>query len=146
MIWNFFIVSAEVKETPITGRGRSKTLMQTPSNNPKSQPGLQFITPKFSMATPLHKSVMRTAKPNEMLVSLSGSPVYIEAMTGKGRGRKPADSVMVPVPIGSGKTLMVPAESPTGADCNVDLDDEAKRHLTALKSQIEKMLKIKSDN
>ena len=150
LIWNnwhlFSFVFAEIKQTPMTGRNRSKMLMQTPFNNPNSHPGLPFITPKFSMATPLHKSVMRTAKPNEMLVSLSGSPVYVETMTGKGRAKKPADPVMVPVPIGSGKTLMVPAESPTGDDCQVDLDDDAKRHLFALKSQIDKMLKIRSDN
>jgi hypothetical protein len=135
--------------TPLVVRGRSKTVMQTPANNhPGPNCGLPFITPKFNMATPLHRSVMRTAKPNETLVSLSGSPVYVGATAGRGRGRKPAasESEMIPVPIGAGKTLMVPAEVSNGDDCMVDLDDDAKQRLMALKSQIDNMLKIRSDD
>ncbi len=96
---------------------------------------------------------MRNAKPHEMLVSLSGSPVYVGpagTTTGRGRGKKGSASnepVTVSVPLGGGKTLMVPAESPTaGADCHVDLDDDDKRRLKALRSQIDSMLKIRSEN
>ena len=41
---------------------------------------------------------------------------------------------------------MVPAEVSNGDDCMVDLDDDAKQRLMALKSQIDNMLKIRSDD
>ena len=97
---------------------------------------------------------MRIAKPHETLVSLSGSPVYVGPIagstTGRGRGKKgsvTSETLTVSVPLGGGKTLMVPAESPTaGADCHVDLDDNDKRRLKALRSQIDSMLKYRSEN
>ncbi len=55
--------------------------METPSassysslrGRPLSTPA---ITPKFDITTPMSRTVMRLARPDETLVSLSGSPVY----------------------------------------------------------------------
>ena len=66
------------------------------------------------------------------------------------RGKKGSSgsnqTVMVPVPLEGGKTLMVPAEASNGEDCFVDLDDAAKERLMALRSQIDNMLQIKQDS
>ena len=79
-------------ETPATarggGRGRKGTAsssMVTPSTSTRSSsrgrgppPDVgrtPFITPRFNTATPLHSTVSRVARANEVLVSLDGSPV-----------------------------------------------------------------------
>ena len=41
-----------------------------------------FITPRFNTATPLSRTVSRVARPNETLVSLSGSPVVPLSLKG----------------------------------------------------------------
>lgn len=136
----------QVKETPQTAtRTRGKMSgIQTPSHNPNLLP---VITPKFSLNTPLHKSVMRTARPNEMVVSLSGSPIYVVGTaTGRPRGKRGAEASsadMVQIPLGDGNTLMVPTKSPANGECPVDLDEDAERRLMAVRSQIENMLKFR---
>ncbi len=95
---------------------------------------------------------MRVAKPQETLVSLSGSPVYVGQVTGTGktRGKKgttSSESLTIPVPLGGGKTLMVPAGSPNPEDENhLDLNDDEARRLMALRSQIDNMLKFREEN
>ncbi len=95
---------------------------------------------------------MRVAKPQETLVSLSGSPVYVGQVTGTGKARgktgtSSSESLTIPVPLGGGKTLMVPVGSPTpGDDNHVDLTDDEARRLVALRSRIENMLKIREEN
>jgi len=86
------------KTTRIKG-GRLFSAAQTP-----------MITPKFDMATPLNRTVSRTAKADEkFLMSMQGSPVYVG---GGGRGRSTKNENLIPVPIGNGQTLMVPADNP----------------------------------
>ncbi len=95
---------------------------------------------------------MRVAKPQETLVSLSGSPVYVGQVTGTGktRGKKgttSSESLTIPVPLGGGKTLMVPTGSPKPEDENhLDLNDDEARRLMALRSQIDNMLKFREEN
>ena len=84
-------------------RSRSKTAA-TPSV--AGFPSL--ITPKFDPMTPLTRTATRTAKADEkFLLSMNGSPVYVG-----GRGAKAKKENLIPVPIGDGKTLMVPADNP----------------------------------
>jgi len=67
-----------------------------------------MITPKFDMATPLNRTVSRTAKAEEkFLMSMQGSPVYVG-----GRSRSTKNENLIPLPIGNGQTLMVPADNP----------------------------------
>jgi len=71
--------------------------------------GTTMITPKFDPATPLHRTAMRTQKAGEkFLVSMDGSPVYVG---GRGGSRSKNEN-LIPVPIGNGKTLMVPSDDP----------------------------------
>lgn len=71
--------------------------------------GTTMITPKFNPATPLHRTAMRTQKADEkFLVSMDGSPVYVG---GRG-GPHSKNGNLIPVPIGNGKTLMVPSDDP----------------------------------
>jgi len=66
-----------------------------------------MITPKFDPATPLTKTAMRTQRPDEkFLVSMNGSPVYVA------KGKAKAKDNVIPLPIGGGKTLIVPADNP----------------------------------
>ena len=66
-----------------------------------------MITPKFDPKTPLNRTAMRTRKDEEkFLVSMNGSPVYVG-----GRAKAKNDN-MIPVPIGNGQTLVIPADNP----------------------------------
>lgn len=81
-----------IPQTPIHGQGF----------------GGAIITPKFDPATPLNKTTTRTKRMDEkFLISMNGSPVYVGARG----GTKPKEN-MIPLPIGDGKTLMVPADNP----------------------------------
>lgn len=115
--------------------------METPLSSVRRGNAAPFatpaITPKFDITTPLNRSVMRLARPDETLVSLSGSPVYAPPSTQKrknlveikritvlekqpnffkllmfcagGRGKKEAStSELLPIPLGNGRNLMVP--------------------------------------
>ena len=69
---------------------------------------MSFITPKFDPTTPLHQTAMRTARVDEkFLVSMQGSPVYVPT-----KGKSKQKENMIPVPLGNGKTLMVPMDNP----------------------------------
>ena len=60
------------------------------------------------------------------------------------------DDHMIPIALGSGKTLMVPTKvNDDEAESNeplLDLDEEDKRRLMALRSQIDNMLRIRDLN
>ena len=76
-------------------------------NNPAPTPIRSMITPKFDPTTPLTRTAMRTRKDEEkFLVSMNGSPVYVG-----GRAKAKNDN-MIPVPIGNGQTLVIPADNP----------------------------------
>ena len=69
--------------------------------------GLPIITPKFDPTTPLNRTAMRIQRADEkFLVSMNGSPVYVA------RGKSKTKDNMIPVPLGNGKTLVVPADNP----------------------------------
>lgn len=69
-----------------------------------------MITPKFDLATPLNRTVTRTQKADEkFLVSMNGSPVYVG---NRGGVAVKKNENLIPLPIGNGKTLMVPADNP----------------------------------
>ena len=93
---------------------RSRRVLQTPAGS--SNMNLSIITPKFDMATPMTRTVMRAKRDDEKwLVSMQGSPVYIGggARGGGGKSKSKQDNgKMIPIPIGDGKTLMVPADNP----------------------------------
>ena len=95
---------------------------------------------------------MRMAKPNETLVSLSGSPVYSGATAVKKREKsKKVDNGLAKVPLGNGKTLMFPIENSKSVDpegntqsCpgQLELDEEDREKISALKTQLDAMLKM----
>ena len=69
----------------------------------------------------------------------------------RSKSKKGANDDMVPIALGSGKTLMVPTKvnSDDQAQSNgplLDLDEEDKRRLMALRSQIDNMLRIRDSN
>ena len=75
--------------------------------NPAPTPIASLITPKFDPMTPLNRTAMRTRRDEEkFLVSMNGSPVYVG-----GRGKAKNDN-LIPVPIGNGQTLVIPADNP----------------------------------
>ena len=102
----FYIKTTGGFSTTKTSRMQGRVAqLQTPS----LRLGTTMITPKFDPATPLHRTAMRTAKADEKyLVSMDGSPVYVG---GRGGSRSKNEN-LIPVPIGNGKTLMVPSDDP----------------------------------
>merc|ERR1712025_638728 len=90
-----------------TRKGRSaKTELTTPANTraPPNMGRTPMITPKFDTTQALSRTVSRVARKDEVLVSLSGSPVV--GVTA--RAAKAESEQAVLVPIGKGETLCVP--------------------------------------
>ena len=138
------------------GMGRNLTVMQTPCGPNYTAAFadvsnvLPTITPKFDMATPFNRqlTVMRTAKQNETIISLGGSPIYVGQTSRKNRRGKanppssPAD--LVAIGIGDGKKLMIPTNNGIDSDEKaqpLDLDEEALKRLKMLRDNLENMIK-----
>ena len=137
------------------GGGRNGTVMQTPYGPNYTLADvshvLPTVTPKFDMATPLHKqfSVMRTAKQDETIISLAGSPIYVGQTTArKNRRNKVLQPSSPPdhldFKIGDGRKLVVPTNKELGADENaapLDLDEDAIRRLKMARDNLANLLK-----
>merc|ERR1719296_143888 len=86
-----------------------------------------MITPKFNMATPLSRTVSRVARANEVLVSMSGSPVQPLALKTKAAKAEAANNALIP--LGKGQTLNLPIAAEGGGGAldgfEGELDDEA---------------------
>jgi len=133
-------------ETPANTRStRAKTRatnLETPANS-RAPPNLgktPLITPKFDTAN-LSRTVSRTAKAGEVLVSLSGSPVVLDGRNKRGK-KNTADMAAI-IPLGGGATLNVPLGSDVCAD---HLDEEQTNRLEELKKSLEVMLKARKES
>ena len=149
-------------------RKRTATAMESPMNAVPSTStrgraativrGGAFGTPSIraaarsDMMTPLNRSVARTAKPGErlFLVSENSSPIVDGTYTAtKGRAKKPikaaeeaaAAAEEVKIPLGGGRTLMLPLDAPSeeGGLSDLDLDDEARETLLKIRSMLDKV-------
>merc|ERR1719481_1118888 len=117
----------------VSSNSSGKVSSATPASSqvPKAKAGLgktPTITPKFDTRS-LGRTVTRTAKTGEVLVSLSGSPVTPMVAGGsriqgfKGSGKKEVETAEIP--LGGGTTLNVPiTEDSQGIVMPVDLDPE----------------------
>jgi len=138
------------KETPATSsRSRAltketpKSALQTPVNSrlPRGVGHTPMITPKFDTSS-LSRTVSRSARAGEVLVSLSGSPVLPSLASG---GKGSADMTAL-IPLGDGNTLNVPI--PEGGangdvDVAVDLDMQQMAKLEKLHKSLGNMLKMR---
>ena len=141
----------------IRGVGTRKgMLMETPCNPNYTSAFadvshvLPAITPKFDLATPLHKqfSVMRTANADETVISLRGSPINVGQTTARKNRRGKIVTPMSPVEhvsikIGDGKKLVIPTDLEVGADENappLDLDADALKKIKALRDKLANIL------
>jgi len=157
-------------ETPSTRgtRGRNKTVEETPATAAKSSRSRSkceetpargmmpigmgrtpMITPKFNMATPLCRTVSRVARANEVLVSMSGSPVQPLALKTKAAKAEAANNALIP--LGKGQTLNLPIGSESGGGIALDgfegeLDDEAMDKLAAIHASLGNMLKLRAQS
>merc|ERR550519_1467523 len=139
-----------VEETPATAarstRGKNKC-EETPARGIMSQDmgRAPMITPKFNMATPLCRTVTRTARANETLVSLSGSPVA--PLAPKTKAAKAAAENFALLPIGKGQTLNLPVGPEIGGGLEAGkLDDEAWAKLAAIQASIGNMFKMRGQS
>jgi len=131
-------------ETPATIRkGRSaKSGMTTPANTraPPNKGRTPMITPKFDTSQALSRTVSRRARKNEVLVSLSGSPVV--GVTAKATRAEEEQAVLVP--LGKGETLCVPMGQ--DVDTVVDhLDQDQLDKLEELQQSLANMLKSRRE-
>ena len=117
--------------------------------------GSAFETPSIRSVrsdtmTPLNRSVARIAKPGErlFLVSENSSPIVDGTYTAtKGRAKRPikaakeASAEEVKIPLGGGRTLMLPVDAPAdeGGLNDLDLDDDAREKLLKIKSMLDKV-------
>jgi len=135
-----------LEETPV--HGRQQQPMATPANSqyPANLGRTPFITPKFNTMTPLNRTVHRQAKPNEFLVSHSGSPV--QATVSKPRGKKAAADTegYMPLPLGGGLVLNLPVGSDDVAMDGLVLDDDQRQKVEQMRRMIDNVLKVRSSS
>lgn len=142
-----------VEETPATAarstRGKSKC-EETPATGrmPPDMGRTPMITPKFNMATPLCRTVSRVARANEVLVSMSGSPVQPLALKTKAAKAEAANNALIP--LGKGQTLNLPIGGQGGGGgldvFEGELDDEAMDKLAAIHASLGNMLKLRAQS
>jgi len=142
---NKTLSDSEKIETPAnTRKGRSaKNEVTTPANTraPPYKGRTPIITPKFDTTKSMSRTVSRVARKDEVLVSLSGSPVV--AVTA--RATKASDEQSVLVPLGKGETLCVPMGQEV--DAVVDhLDQEQIERLEELQQSLAIMLKSRRED
>jgi len=128
-------------ETPATSsrRKRGATAMTTPANTraPPNMGRTPMITPKFD-TTNLSRTVSRVARANEVLVSLSGSPVTVSS-----RAAAKSDEAVL-VSLGKGEALNVPLGEDT--DPNLEhLDQEQINKLEEIQRSLANMLKARRE-
>jgi len=134
----------------IVSSGKVSSATPASSQVPKAKAGLgktPTITPKFDTRS-LGRTVTRTAKTGEVLVSLSGSPVTPMVAGGsriqgfKGSGKKEVETAEIP--LGGGTTLNVPiTEDSQGIVMPVDLDPEQLGKIQELHKSLGNMLKMR---
>lgn len=134
-------------ETPANSkgtRGGSKnTTMATPANTrqPPNMGRTPMITPKFDTQS-LSRTVSRVARANEVLVSLSGSPV---AFAPKSKAAKALETQAALIPIGGGEMLNLPVDGDQ-QDYNVaHLDEEQWDRLDKLQKSLANMMKMRQE-
>ena len=100
-----------------------------------------FISPRFNIAAPLSRTVSLVARPNETLVSLSGSPVLPLSL--KGRAAKAEAEGNAFIPLRKGQTLNVPVGTDLDSLEGFELDDNTMEKLAAIHTSLGNMLKIR---
>jgi len=125
------------------GIDESNSAMATPANTrmPPNMGKTPLITPKFDTSS-LSRTVSRVAKANEVLVSLSGSPVVMPAQTKKSKAA-PAEEV-AQVTLAAVGTLNVPLVEDGGVD-TAYLDDEQLDKLDALQKSLANMVRARRE-
>merc|ERR1712112_246896 len=119
-----------------------KGSLATPSGAPPPAMGrTPFITPRFNTATPLSRTVSRAARPNETLVSLSGSPVVPLALKSKAAKAEAEGNALIP--LGKGQTLNVPMNPDLADQEGYELDDDAREKIAAIHASLGNLLKIR---
>lgn len=133
-------------ETPAntrSTRGASKsTTMATPANTrqPPNMGRTPMITPKFDTMS-LTRTVSRVARANEVLVSLTGSPV---AFANKSKAAKAQENNTALIPLGGGEMLNIPVDGDQGLD-GAHLDDEQWDRLVKLQASLANMVKMRQE-
>jgi len=131
--------------TPATSN-RSKSNSKTPAGPGMLPPDIgrtPFITPRFNTATPFSRTVSRVARPNETLVSLTGSPVVPLQLRSKAAKAEASNNALIP--LGNGQTLNVPMGQEGDLE-GFELDDDARVKLEAIHASLGNMLKIRNKN
>eukprot|EP00092_Neocalanus_flemingeri_P014425 GFUD01015560.1.p1 GENE.GFUD01015560.1~~GFUD01015560.1.p1 ORF type:complete len:310 (+),score=74.80 GFUD01015560.1:97-1026(+) len=134
-------------ETPANSRStrgtaKNTSAMATPANNrpPPNMGKTPMITPKFDTSA-LARTVSRVARSNEVLVSLSGSPV-IPHLNPKSKAARAQESQAVLIPLGGGETLNIPLGGTQEMD-SAHLDDDQIDRLEELQKSLANMLKMR---
>merc|ERR1712115_216261 len=131
-------------ETPANTRktrGNKNSELTTPANTraPPNMGKTPLITPKFDTQS-LSRTVARVAKKNEVLVSLSGSPVV--GVTSRAAKAEAEQAILVP--IGNGKTLSVPVGQDMSNEVD-HLDEEQITKLEELQKSLANMLQSRRE-
>jgi len=127
------------------GIDESSSAMATPANtrHPPNMGKTPLITPKFDTSS-LSRTVSRVAKANEVLVSLSGSPVVVPTRSRKPKASKAPANVFDQVTLAGGSTLNVPLVEDGGVD-PAYLDDEQLDKLDALQKSLANMVRARRE-
>lgn len=124
-------------------RGGAGEVVATPANTrPPHWDGgaTPMITPKFDTMA-ISRTVRRVARGDEMLLSMSGSPVA-PAVSNRTKAGKNLTENNVAVPLGGGETLNIPLGA-DGALPGVVLDDDQARRIRELRACLDNMLEAR---
>jgi len=143
------VVSENQPATATRSSSRSRTTrgltdstnLETPANTRRA-PNMgktPMITPKFD-TTSLTRTVSRVARNDEVLVSLSGSPVTFNQ---RSKVSKAHEHQAALIPLGGGETLNVPLGGEQSADMAQHLDEEQLDKLDELQRSLANMLKMR---
>lgn len=131
-------------QTP--SNSRSRTQHTTPANTQATKTcSTPMITPKFDTSRSLNRTVSRTAKAGEVLVSLSGSPVA-PVVSGRSKAAQAIASESAQIPLGDGNTLHLPTADQCDLGMEQDLDPEQIAKLANLHKHIGNMLKAREQD
>lgn len=126
---------------PLVAITPAQSRQQLPPNFGGATPA---ITPKFNTRTPMSRTVSRTARPNEVLMSLSGSPVI--PLNLRTKVAKAEAENKVPIPLGAGNILHVPMlpDDESGGALE-DLDEEQLEKIRLFHKNLTSLLQMRSE-
>lgn len=125
------LTKSRVKFTPSVNRSTFKTPATHGAFMSKQQAlSMGYVTPKVKPDRPL--TVLRRAQDGEMVISMQGSPILVNAMG--------AERANVNVPLGDGRVISVQPGNSIRQSEIPEIDDATRSELVALRDNLDRIV------